>query len=268
MLALRSSAVLVVKILFWTSLVLLAWTHVLYPACAELLARVATRRVRAADIEPTVAVIVAAYNEEPVIGRRIQNLLELDYPRDKLQLVVTSDASTDRTEEIALQYPEVTVIPNPRGGKVAAQDRAVRQTDSEIVAFSDANATWSADALRTLVRAFADPDVAYVCGQLRILQRRRLEQGRLVLALRDGRPRCGVEARLGHRRQRLDLCAAPLRLRRGRPALRARPLAPVPDGAARTARRLRAGRARAGRSRRRRTRPSTGARCACSSTAG
>ena len=114
-------------------------------------------------------VVVAAYNEETVIARRIQNLLELDYPRDKLELVVSSDASSDRTEEIALQYPEVTVIANPRGGKVAAQDRAVRQTDGEIVAFSDANCTWSPDALRTLVRAFADPEVAYVCGQLQIL---------------------------------------------------------------------------------------------------
>jgi cellulose synthase/poly-beta-1,6-N-acetylglucosamine synthase-like glycosyltransferase len=104
-----------------------------------------------------------------VIARRIENLLALDYPREKLQIVVTSDASTDRTEEVALQYPEVTVVPNPRGGKVAAQDRAVRQTDSEIVAFSDANATWAPDALRNLVRPFADPDVAYVCGQLRIL---------------------------------------------------------------------------------------------------
>ena len=115
-------------------------------------------------------VIVAAYNEEAVIARRIENLLELDYPQDRLQIVVTSDASTDRTEEIALQYPGVAVVSNPRGGKVAAQDRAVRQTDGEIVAFSDANATWSPDALRQLVRAFADPDVAYVCGQLRILQ--------------------------------------------------------------------------------------------------
>jgi cellulose synthase/poly-beta-1,6-N-acetylglucosamine synthase-like glycosyltransferase len=63
----------------------------------------------------------------------------------------------------------VHVISNPRGGKVAAQDRAVRQTDSEIVVFSDANCTWAKDALRKLVRSFADPDVAYVCGQLRIL---------------------------------------------------------------------------------------------------
>ena len=160
---------LVLVVFFWASLALLAWTHVLYPAFAAALARVAPRRVRKADIEPTVAVIVTAYNEEPVIARRIENLLELDYPREKLQIVVTSDASSDRTEEIALQYPDVRVISNPRGGKVAAQDSAVRQTDSEIVAFSDANATWSPDALRTLVRAFADDDVAYICGQLRIL---------------------------------------------------------------------------------------------------
>jgi cellulose synthase/poly-beta-1,6-N-acetylglucosamine synthase-like glycosyltransferase len=161
--------VLVVATLFWVSLFLLAWTHVLYPAFAAGLARVTERRVRKADIEPSVAVIIAAYNEEAVIARRIQNLLELDYPQDKLQVVVSSDASSDRTEEIALQYPGVKVISNPRGGKVAAQDRAVRQTDSDVVVFSDANCTWSPDALRTLVRSFADPDVAYVCGQLRIL---------------------------------------------------------------------------------------------------
>jgi cellulose synthase/poly-beta-1,6-N-acetylglucosamine synthase-like glycosyltransferase len=149
--------------------VLLAWAHVFYPAFAALLARVAGRAVRKGEIEPSVTVIVTAYNEESVIARRIENLLALDYPRDKLEIVVTSDASTDRTEEIALQYAGVKVITNPRGGKVAAQDRAVRQTDSEIVAFSDANATWSPDALRNLVRDFADDDVAYVCGQLRIL---------------------------------------------------------------------------------------------------
>src|SRR6478672_7166221 len=160
----------IVKTLFWVSLLLLAWTHVLYPLFAAALARLAPRKVRKGEIEPTVTVIITAYNEEPVIARRIENLLELDYPRDKLRLVVTSDASSDRTEEIALQYAQVTVVSNPRGGKVAAQDRAVRQTDSEIVAFSDANCTWAPDALRQLVRSFADPDVAYVCGRLKILR--------------------------------------------------------------------------------------------------
>jgi cellulose synthase/poly-beta-1,6-N-acetylglucosamine synthase-like glycosyltransferase len=160
---------IILSALFWFSLAALVWTHVAYPAFAALLARVARRPVRKADIEPTVAVIIAAYNEEPVIARRIENLLALDYPKDKLQIVVTSDASSDRTEAIAAEYPGVKVIRNERGGKVAAQDRAVRETAVEIVAFSDANATWSDDALRKLVRSFADPDVAYVCGQLKIL---------------------------------------------------------------------------------------------------
>ena len=159
----------VLLVLFWASLAALAWTHVLYPVFAVVLARLAPRRVAKADIEPTVTVVVAAYNEASVIARRLENLLELDYPSDKLQIVVSSDASSDGTEEIALEFPRVKVISNPRGGKVAAQDRAVRQTDGEIVAFSDANCTWSPDSLRLLVRAFADPKVAYVCGQLRIL---------------------------------------------------------------------------------------------------
>src|SRR3954452_19302938 len=158
-----------VEILLWVSLTALAWTHALYPAFAALLARIAGRGIAKAEIEPTVTVVIAAYNEASVIARRIENMLELDYPKDKLQIVVSSDASSDGTDEIALEYPGVQVISNPRGGKVAAQDRAVRQTDGDIVAFSDANATWSPDALRRLVRPFADPDVAYVCGRLQIL---------------------------------------------------------------------------------------------------
>jgi cellulose synthase/poly-beta-1,6-N-acetylglucosamine synthase-like glycosyltransferase len=158
-----------VEAAFWASLAGLAWTHVLYPLFASGAARAAARPVRRGDFEPTVAIVVAAHNEETVIARRLENLLELDYPADKLRLVVSSDASTDRTEEIALSFPGVQVVANPRGGKVAAQDRAVRQTQGEIVAFSDANCTWAPDALRELVQAFADPDVAYACGQLRIL---------------------------------------------------------------------------------------------------
>lgn len=160
---------IVLEVLFWVSLGALVWTHVAYPAFAALLSRIAFRPLRRAEIEPTVAVIIAAYNEEPVIARRIENLLALDYPQDKLQIVVTSDASSDATEEIAARYSGVKVIRNERGGKVAAQDRAVRETESDVVAFSDANATWSDDALRKLVRVFADDDVAYVCGQLKIL---------------------------------------------------------------------------------------------------
>jgi cellulose synthase/poly-beta-1,6-N-acetylglucosamine synthase-like glycosyltransferase len=187
--------VIVLLVLFWASLAALAWTHVLYPLLAIGLARVVPRPVHEGDVEPTVVVIVAAYNEETVIAHRLENLLELDYPRDRLQIVVSSDASDDRTEAVALEFSGVRVISNPRGGKVAAQDRAVRQTDSEIVAFTDANATWAPDALRLLVRPFADPDVAYVCGQLHIVGSDGANQEgvywRYELGVRDAESRLG-----------------------------------------------------------------------------
>jgi cellulose synthase/poly-beta-1,6-N-acetylglucosamine synthase-like glycosyltransferase len=160
--------VIVAVVLFWGSLAALAWTHALYPATAALLARIRTRRVAVDDAYlPSVAVIVTAYNEEASIERRLANLRELDYPPERVELVVTSDASTDRTEELA-EAAGARVIRNPRGGKVAAQDAAVRATESDVVAFTDANSTWDPGALRRLVRNLADPDVAYVCGRLRL----------------------------------------------------------------------------------------------------
>lgn len=155
-------------VLLWGSLGALAWTHALYPAAAALAARVRTRPVARDDAYlPSVAVIVTAYNEQESIERRIENLRALDYPAGLLEVVVTSDASTDRTEELA-DAAGARVVRNPRGGKVAAQDAAVRATESDVVAFSDANATWAPDALRKLVRNLADPKVAYVCGRLRL----------------------------------------------------------------------------------------------------
>ena len=166
-------AVLVLKTLFWGSLGALAWTHVGYPLAAGALARVRERHVaKDPTWEPSVSMIVAAYNEDAVIERRLENLLALDYPPDRLGIVVASDASTDRTNElveaVAASEPRVRLLDCPRGGKVAAQDRAVRETAGEVVAFSDANATWAPDALRKLVAALADPEVAYVCGRLRL----------------------------------------------------------------------------------------------------
>jgi cellulose synthase/poly-beta-1,6-N-acetylglucosamine synthase-like glycosyltransferase len=164
--------VILVEVVFWASLGLLAWTHAAYPLAAAALARIRRRPVRAGDWTPRVTIVVAAYNEESVIERRLANLLELDYPTELVEILVASDASTDRTDElvsaVAAAERRVRLVPCPRGGKVAAQDRAVREAAGEIVAFSDANATWAPDALRRLVRAFADPDVGYACGRLRI----------------------------------------------------------------------------------------------------
>jgi glycosyltransferase involved in cell wall biosynthesis len=160
------------KGLFWTALGALAWTHVAYPAAAAVAARVRPRPVRKRDDAPTVTVVVAAHDEDEVIERRLENLLELDYPPERVRIVVASDASGDRTDELverfAAREPRVRLLRCPRGGKVAAQNRAVRETDGEVVAFSDANATWAPDALRKLVRNFSDPDVGYVCGRLQL----------------------------------------------------------------------------------------------------
>ena len=160
------------RVLFWGSLAALAWTHAAYPVAARTFARVRPRPVRKHGLAPTVSVIVAAHDEDAVIVRRLENLLALDYPSERLEIVVASDDSSDRTDElveaVAARDGRVRLLRCPRGGKVAAQNRAVRETSGEIVAFSDANATWAPDALGALVRNFADADVAYVCGRLRL----------------------------------------------------------------------------------------------------
>jgi cellulose synthase/poly-beta-1,6-N-acetylglucosamine synthase-like glycosyltransferase len=121
-------------------------------------------------------------------------LRSLDYPADRVEVVVTSDASTDRTEELA-ERAGARVVRNPRGGKVAAQNNAVRQTSSDVVAFTDANSTWAPDALRALVRSFADPEVAYVCGRLNVqADDGRNKEGlywRYELGVRDAESRIG-----------------------------------------------------------------------------
>ena len=159
---------MIAKVFFWASLGAVAWTQVGYPVAAATLARLRSRPVRKRDVTPPVSLIVAAHNEENVIERRLENLLALDYPAEQLEIVVASDASTDRTDElveaIAARESRVRLLRCPRGGKVAAQNQAVRETRGEILAFSDANAQWKPDALRKLARNFADPEVAYTCG--------------------------------------------------------------------------------------------------------
>jgi cellulose synthase/poly-beta-1,6-N-acetylglucosamine synthase-like glycosyltransferase len=166
--------VLAAKILFWLSLGGIVWTHVGYPLAAAALARLLRRGVPRAAYEAGVTLIVPAHDEEDVIGARIENLLELDYPPELLAVLVVSDGSTDRTDEIVSAYaarePRIRLLALPRGGKLAALNTAVGHSDREIVAFSDANSRWSPDTLRMLVRSLADDGVAYVCGKL-VLER-------------------------------------------------------------------------------------------------
>jgi glycosyltransferase involved in cell wall biosynthesis len=162
----------IAKALFWGSLAALGWTHAGYPVAMGVLARVRPRAVRKREQTPSVALVVSAHNEEAVIRRRLENALALDYPADALEVVVASDGSTDLTDgivgELAAQNPRIRLLQCPREGKVAAQHRAVRETSSAVLAFTDANSTWRADALRALVANLADPEVGYACGQLRL----------------------------------------------------------------------------------------------------
>jgi glycosyltransferase involved in cell wall biosynthesis len=158
----------VLELVFWIAAGLLVYTHVGYPLLLALLAPGERQRPRPVEL-PAVSLVVAAHDEEDVIERRVRNVFELDYPRDRLELIVSSDGSTDATVERARAAGADLVLDLPRGGKVRAQDAGVERARGDIVAFSDANAYWAPDALRALVAPFADPDVGYVCGQLRFV---------------------------------------------------------------------------------------------------
>ena len=162
---------LALEIVFWASLGALAWTHIGYPAAIAALARLRPRPPGRAPILPVVTLIVPAHNEEDVIERKLENVLQLDYPADQLEVVVASDDSVDATHDIVAGFEPrgVRLIRCERGGKVAAQDRAVRESAGEIVAFGDANVEWDTDALRELVAPFADPAVGMACGQVRLV---------------------------------------------------------------------------------------------------
>ncbi len=162
---------LALEIAFWVSLAALAWTHLGYPLAIAALARLRPRPARRGAIQPAVTLVVPAHNEEDVIERKLENVLALDYPGDRLAVVVASDDSSDATHDIVARFEDrgVRLIHCDRGGKVATQDRAVRETSGEIVAFGDANVEWDADALRELVAPFADPAVGMTCGQVRLV---------------------------------------------------------------------------------------------------
>ena len=179
------------KTAFWTSAGLLVYTHAGYPAALAALDRLrGPRGAGAADDAggdsaaepatgatlPGVSVIVAAYAEEAVIAERVANLRSLDYPSDRLEVIVACDGSPDDTARRAREAGADVVLELPRGGKVRAQDAAVRRASHEITAFSDANVSWAPDALRRLVEPFTDPQVGYVCGQVRFVNDRGTNQ--------------------------------------------------------------------------------------------
>ena len=161
------------EFVFWACVLVLAAVYVGYPLTLPVLARVLRKPHRAEDIEPTVMQVISAYNEAAVIREKIENSLALDYPDGKLGVLVISDASDDGTDEVVAQYAERRVTlrrSEPRGGKSLGLTRFVPEIDSDIIVFSDANSMYDPDAIRKLVRHFADPDVGYVVGHQRYVE--------------------------------------------------------------------------------------------------
>jgi len=158
--------------LFWISSVLLAWSHVGYGAFLAVLRRLGVRGWSAppsVERRPHVSLIVAAYREQEVIEAKVANALALEWPRDRLEVIVAVDGSDDATAERAHAAGADLVLELPRGGKVRTQDAARRVARGELLAFSDANALWEPDALARLAAAFEDPAVGYACGQVRFV---------------------------------------------------------------------------------------------------
>ena len=157
------------KIIFYLSLTLIFYVYFGYPALVFIISQIKSKFVKKDIFEPTVTIVIAAYNEEAVIENTIKNKLALDYDRRKLEIIVVSDGSEDRTDEIVNKYvgQGVKLIrQEPRAGKTAALNRAISEASGEIIVFSDANSIYKSDALKLLMKNFADPEVGYVTGKM------------------------------------------------------------------------------------------------------
>lgn len=159
----------VLTFIFWFSLLALFYAYAGYPLCAALLAKISKQSVARQTIYPQVTILIAAYNEEDCIAATLENKLTLDYPKDKLEIIVISDESEDRTDSIVESFVDrgVKLLRQfPRAGKTSALNLAVPVAQGEILVFSDANSIYAPDALQQLMANFADHRVGYVTGKM------------------------------------------------------------------------------------------------------
>jgi len=156
--------------IFWSSFGLLVYTYLGYPFILAIWALFAkSRNHRGTVVYPFLTLVIAARNEEKVIGDKIQNSLKLDYPRDRLEILVVSDSSSDGTNDIVSRFEEDNIHLlklKERKGKTGAQNIAVKQAKGDIIVFSDANAFYAKDSLQRLAGHFSDPQVDFVSGEL------------------------------------------------------------------------------------------------------
>lgn len=161
-----------IKVFFWGLLFLIAWTYVFYPIFLQLLKSIGVKRKNNFNMNfqlPSVTLVIVAHNEESVIRERLENALKLKYPKDKLTIIVTSDFSTDATNDIVKSYADKGIelyITKERKGRANAHNEVCKTIFTDIIAFSDANSMWKEDALEQLISNFKDDKVGFVTGRL------------------------------------------------------------------------------------------------------
>lgn len=160
------------SVLFWTSLALILYTYLFYFLIIVLASRITRKKPKNPDSItdwPEVTLVIAAYNEERFITEKINNSLSLDYPLDKLNVVVVTDGSTDNTPSLVKKFDTVKLFHEPaRKGKIHAVDRIMKHIQSPIVIFTDANTTLNDQVIKNIVRHYADESVGGVAGEKRV----------------------------------------------------------------------------------------------------
>jgi cellulose synthase/poly-beta-1,6-N-acetylglucosamine synthase-like glycosyltransferase len=160
---------LIIEITFWFAAAALFYTYAAYPVLVTLVSVLRPRRLKRGACQPTVSVIITAYNEQRDIAAKLENTLAIDYPKELLEIIVASDCSSDRTDEIVRGFASrgVQLYRQPqRLGKTTAQNAAVERARGEILLFSDATTMYQPSVLRAMMPNFADPNVGCVAGRL------------------------------------------------------------------------------------------------------
>lgn len=157
------------EIIFWIAVIAIAYTYAGYPLLLIVVSKFRSKPVLRHEFTPSVTVIIAAYNEEQDLEQKLENTLALDYPKSKLEILVTSDCSTDRTDEIVKSFADRGVRlhrQKERLGKTAAQNAAVEKANGEILLFSDATTYYNSDVILRLIPSFGDRTVGCVTGNV------------------------------------------------------------------------------------------------------
>ena len=160
---------LIAQLIFWLSIAALVYIYIGYPVLVYSVSRLFPKKVKRGDFEPFVTVLITAYNEGKDIHAKLENTLQIDYPKEKLEILVASDGSTDKTDEIVKEFSEKGVKlfrQEGRLGKTYTQNKALEQAAGEIILFSDATTIYQKEVLREILANFADEKVGCVAGKL------------------------------------------------------------------------------------------------------